>query len=76
MALTLEEATAIALSYWDGFDNYEETENAFVFGKSDDDGDGGTGPAVIMKEDGAAYQYVWALMKGMLGKPIRSGKLG
>lgn len=71
--LSLDEARDMASGIWDGFDNYSEYDNCFVFGKSDDESDGGEGPVVILKESGRAVNFVWALVNGMFGDVEENG---
>ena len=73
----LDEARAIALNVYGGYDSFEETEHAFLFGDSshDDDEGGMCSPVVVMKEDGAIRNFVYALQNDLLGKRIRMGEL-
>lgn len=54
--------------------NFEEYENAFVFGFSGDTGFGGSSPVVIDRRSGDALMFAYALGEGMIsGAPIREG---
>lgn len=73
--VTFEEAKAIALASCGGFDYYSETKDAFVFGKHDEESDGGNGPAAIMKESGECLDFVWYLSEGGSTEIIKEGHL-
>lgn len=63
--------------FWDKYDKWYETENAFVFAVSGYDGYGGSlMPFMVMKGDGSvSFAYSQAMMSGSLGDDLAEGDL-
>ena len=72
--ISYDEALKIAKDNKNEIDNFEEYENAFVFGFSGDTGFGGSSPVVIDRRSGDALMFAYALGEGMIsGSPIHEG---
>lgn len=74
--IDFEEARAVALELWPGYDSFTEYPECWAFSDSSHDGVGGFGsPIVVSKADGSKMIYVEAITSGLLTSEIRSGAL-
>lgn len=74
--IDFEEARAIALELWPGYDSFTEYPECWVFDDSTHDGEGGFGsPIAVTKADGSKMIYVQAITLGLLTGEVRSGSL-
>lgn len=74
--IDFEEARAIALELWPGYDNFTEYPECWTFFDSAHDGDGGFGsPIAVTKADGSRKGYFEAALSGLLSDEVRSGSL-
>lgn len=74
--IDFEEARAIALGRWAGYDSFTEYPECWAFFDSAHDGEGGFGsPVAVMKADGSMTMYFEAALSGLLSDEVRSGSL-
>lgn len=69
-------ALKTAKKYKPDTDNYTEYKDAYVFGcHEDDNSSGGSGPCVVLKEDGKAVNMAFFMTRYDVGEPIQEGDI-